>query len=181
MKLPFTFLAFALALSLLPSDGPATPPPAAAAFERLKALEGEWDSHSTKGWAGRVTLAVIARGSALAATSQFEEAHPGETMLTVFHLDSGRLLLTHYCVARNQPRLEATSISPDLSTLTFTFRDATNLSGRNAGHMDKAVFRIDGPDRYTSRWTWYQDGKERWMEEIRHERRKAPARTVPAP
>jgi hypothetical protein len=155
--------------------------PAALAFERLKALEGDWDSFSTKGWAGRTSLRAIARGSALVATSQFEEAHPGETMLTVFHLDGERLMLTHYCVARNQPRLVATAISTDLSTITFTFRDGTNLPSREAGHMDQAVYRIEGKDRYTSRWTWYQDGKERWMEEIRYVRRtegqpEAPAR-----
>jgi hypothetical protein len=101
-------------------------------------------------------------------------------MLTVFHLDGGRLMLTHYCVARNQPRLVATAISPDLSTITFTFRDGTNLPSREAGHMDQAVYRIEGKDRYTSRWTWSQDGKERWMEEIRYVRRKDGQPAAPA-
>jgi hypothetical protein len=42
------------------ADEPARP--AALAFERLKALEGDWDSFSTKGWAGRTSLRAIARG-----------------------------------------------------------------------------------------------------------------------
>ncbi|HEY6066377.1 MAG TPA: hypothetical protein VIY96_09490 [Thermoanaerobaculia bacterium] len=93
-------------------------------------------------------------------------------MLTVFHLDGDRLLLTHYCVARNQPRLEATEISPDLSTITFTFRDGTNLASRDAGHMDKATYRFGANDEFTSRWTWFQKGKETWMEEIQYRRAK---------
>ena len=32
--------------------------------------------------------------------------------------------------------------------------------------MDKAVFSFEGPDRMSSQWTWYQQGKERWMEQI---------------
>jgi hypothetical protein len=166
-----------LSLLFLLVPMPATPSStsrAAAAFEKLKALEGDWDSYSTKGWSGDMSLRVIARGSAIVATSHFEEAHPGETMLSVFHLDGDRLLLTHYCVARNQPRLEATEIGPDLATIRFTFRDATNLSSRDAGHMDKAVYRIEGLDRFASRWTWYQKGKESWMEEIRYERHRPP-------
>jgi hypothetical protein len=166
-----------LSLLFLLVPMPATPSStsrAAAAFEKLKALEGDWDSYSTKGWSGDMSLRVIARGSAIVATSHFEEAHPAETMLSVFHLDSDRLLLTHYCVARNQPRLEAMGFGPDLATITFTFRDGTNLASRDAGHMDKAVFRLETPDRYTSRWTWYEKGRQRWMEEIRYERHHNP-------
>lgn len=165
-----SMLALLLLLPIPPGGAPVSR--AAAAFEKLKALEGDWNSYSTKGWSGDMSLRVIARGSAIVATSHFEEAHPGETMLSVFHLDGDRLLLTHYCVARNQPRLEATELSPDLSTITFTFRDATNLASRDAGHMDKAVYRFGATDAFTSRWTWYQKGKETWMEEIQYRRAK---------
>jgi hypothetical protein len=158
-----------LVSSLSASDAPATAPaaadtPARRAFERMKCLEGTWQGKSTKGWEERTTFKVIAGGSAVMYTSF--DAHPGQTMLTVFHLDGEHLMLTHYCVARNQPRLRATEISQDGNTITFTFLDATNLTSRDKGHMDKALFRFDGDDRFTTKWTWYQDGQERWMEEI---------------
>ena len=38
--------------------------------------------------------------------------------------------------------------------------------------MDKVIFRFLEDDRVTSRWTWYQDGKESWMEEIVYTRVK---------
>ncbi len=138
------------------------------AFERFRALQGTWNGRSTKGWEEKVTYKTIARGSVVMETSF--DAHPGETMLSAFHMDGDRLMLTHYCVAQNQPRLVATAFDDDGKTITFTFLDGTNLPSRDRGHMDKAIFRFEDADHFTSHWTWYQDGKESWMEEIRHAR-----------
>jgi len=138
--------------------------PARLAFERLKKLEGTWKGRSTKGWVEDVSYKTIAGGSVVVGTSF--DAHPNETMLTIFHLDGDRLMLTHYCVAKNQPRLVATSFADEGKTITFTFLDGTNLSSRDRGHMDKMIIRFVDENHVTSRWTWYQDGKESWMEEI---------------
>ena len=137
---------------------------ARAAFERLKGLAGTWEGRSTKGWVETLRYDVIAGDSTVLETSR--DAHPGETMATAFYLDGDRLMLTHYCVAKNQPRLAATELDDDGKTIVFTFVDATNLPSRDRGHMDKAVLRFEGPDRLVSRWTWYQDGREKWFEDI---------------
>jgi hypothetical protein len=141
---------------------------ARAAFERFKALAGRWNGESTKGWKEETTFRVIAQGSVVMSTSF--DAHPNETMATMFYLDGEDLVLTHYCVARNQPRLRATSFEDGGKTIMFTFVDGGNLPSRDRGHMDRAVFRFEGPDAFTTRWTWYQDGQERWMEDIRQTR-----------
>lgn len=141
---------------------------ARAAFELFKKLEGKWKGRSTKGWEETVSYKAIARASVVVGTSF--DAHPNETMMTMFYVDGGRLMLTHYCVARNQPRLVATSFADGGRTITFTFLDSTNLTSRDQGHMDKAIFRFIDDNHLTSQWTWYQDGKESWMEEIRLER-----------
>lgn len=141
---------------------------ARSAFERFKKLEGKWRGRSTNGWEEVVNYKTIAKGSVVVANSF--DAHPNETMLTMYYLDQDRLMLTHFCVARNQPRLVATQITDEGKTITFTFLDATNLASRDRGHMDKLVFRFVDDGHAVSRWTWYQDGKERWLEEIRLER-----------
>jgi hypothetical protein len=141
---------------------------AARAYERFEALEGTWIGESTKGWKERIQYRVIAKESCVMETSF--DAHPNEMMVTMVCPDGDRLLLTHYCVATNQPRLVLASASPDASELTFEFLDGTNLPSRDKGHMDKVVFRFVGPDEFTCRWTWYQDGEETWMEEIRNTR-----------
>lgn len=142
---------------------------ARSAFERFKKLEGSWKGRSTKGWEEVISYKTIARGTVVVGTSF--DAHPNETMMTMIHLDGDRLMLTHYCVAKNQPRLVATSFADDGKTITFTFLDGTNLPSRDRGHMDKAIFRFVDENHVTSRWTWYQDGKESWMEEILLERK----------
>lgn len=162
-----------LAFSSSPAPPAAVPGDAVAAYERFKALEGSWEGTSSKGWTDRVTFKTIAAGSAVIETSF--DAHPGETMVTVFVLDGDRLLLTHYCVAGNQPRLMATAIADGGRTVTFTFLDATNLASHDRGHMDQATFQFVDDDHFTTRWTWYQDGKESWMEEIRMTRRRTQA------
>ena len=142
--------------------------PARAAFERFKKLEGRWKGRSTKGWEETIHFKTIAGGSVVVETSF--DAHPNETMMTMYHLDGEKLMLTHYCVAKNQPRLVATSFADGGQTITFTFLDATNLISRDRGHMDKAIFRFLGDNHIRSRWTWYEDGKESWMEEIKLDR-----------
>lgn len=165
-------LAVALVLPAAGQTAPSSPPstPARAAFERFKALEGVWKGESTKGWTEDVSFRVIAAGSAVLETSF--DAHPNETMLTLIAMDVEKLRLTHYCVAKNQPRLEATSFDEGGKSVTFTFLDGGNLPSREQGHMDRAVFRFEDADHITTRWTWYQSGQERWLEEIRLTRKR---------
>lgn len=175
----FLIAAAALLLPLAAADNPPaapnstaapTKPPtkAQAAFEKLKTLAGDWEGKSTKGWTEKVTYAVIAGGSVIMEVSY--GAHPGEWMATMFHLDGDKLMLTHYCVAKNQPRLKATRIADDLSSITFEYQDATNLKSRDEGHMDKAVFNLTDPDHFNAQWTWFENGRENWMEKVEHRR-----------
>jgi hypothetical protein len=135
-----------------------------ALYDRFKKLAGVWEGNSTKGWTERETVRVIAGESAVLFDSF--DAHPGQAMLTLVHMDGDRLMLTHYCIAKNQPRLVASSISNDGKTVTFTFLDATNLASRDVGHMDKVRFEFADESHYASQWTWYQNGHEDWMEKI---------------
>jgi hypothetical protein len=143
---------------------------AKAAFDRFKALEGAWRGESTRGWSEELRYRVIAGGSVVMQTSF--DAHPGETMATMFYLNGEELELTHYCIAKNQPHLRATKFENGGRTVTFTFLDGGNLPSRDQGHMDRAVFRFEDADHLSSRWTWYEGGEERWMEDIRLVRRR---------
>src|SRR5262245_3928136 len=155
-----------------PAPAAGAPPSAVEArrvFDRLRGLAGDWRGRSTKGWEDRMTLQVIAGGSVVMSTSQFE-AHPDETMLTTYHLDGDRMMLTHYCVAKNQPRLQVTSIEDQGNRVIFSFRDGTNLPSRDKGHMDQVIYQFQDEDHFTSQWSFFSNGKEDWMEEIHYER-----------
>jgi hypothetical protein len=80
-------------------------------------------------------------------------------MITMFHPDGDRLLMTHYCGAGNQPRMVGT-LSPDGKTLTFEFLDASNLASPQAGHMHRMVLTFLDAGHHTEAWTWVDQGKE---------------------
>lgn len=139
--------------------------PAAMMFAQFKKLDGQWHGKSTKGWKSVVTYETIAGGSCVMEREDID-AVQGQIMATMFHMDGPDLLLTHYCAAKNQPRMKATEFSADGKTVLFTFKDGTNLPSRDVGHMDKAEFTFADDDHLSARWTWYQDGKEQWMEKM---------------
>jgi hypothetical protein len=144
------------------------------AYAKLKALAGTWQERSTKGWEGKNSIRVIARGSAVLMTNEFTDA-PGEGMATLFYVDGDRLLVTHYCEAGNQPTLVARGASPDGSKILFTLENVTGIDKPNEGRMDALILTFRGADSYSEQWTFSREGKQQWMEEI--ESRRAPAVT----
>ncbi len=147
-----------------PGPQPLDPGASAALFERFKGLAGRWKGKSTRGWEEESVVKLIAGGSVVDVASS--GAPPGSEMRTVYHMDRGRLMLTHYCIAKNQPRLVATAFDAKTGTARFEFVDGTNLPSRDIGHMDKVEVRFLDNDRVSERWTWYEKGKESWMEEV---------------
>lgn len=138
---------------------------ASQAFERLKALEGQWRGTSSSGAAVEVTYALTGNGTALVETYSMSE-HPA--MLTVYHLDGDSILLTHYCVG-NQPRMRATSFGDD-GTMRFDFVDVSGLDTADEGHMHHAVVDYDGGDSMGSAWTFRQNGADAFTEKVTIER-----------
>src|SRR5438093_10184366 len=77
---------------------------AADAFASIKKLQGDWHGPSMmKGMPpSHSVFRVTAGGSAVE-----EKIFPGTKMemVSVYHMDKGDLLMTHYCMLGNQPRL----------------------------------------------------------------------------
>jgi hypothetical protein len=128
-------------------------PAAPAAFTSLTGLAGEWQLEAKGMPAQTVTLKVIAGGSVLM------ESMEHESMVTMYHVDRDRVMMTHYCAAQNQPRMQA-RISDDGKTFTFDFLDATNLANPSDGHMRKMVLTIQDKDHFTEQWFFNKNGKD---------------------
>ena len=152
--------ALLLACVLLPA--PPTVTPAAEAFERLKMLAGQWTGTGADGTTSHYSYEVVAGGSALLERCEMPHDGVPVTMLTLFTLDGSRLLLTHYCMAGNQPRMQAQEMVGD--TIAFEFLDATGLDTPDEGHMHRATFHFDGPDRFTTQWTFRAGDKDVFSE-----------------
>ncbi len=143
-------------------------PDAAAAFARLKGLVGEWHADTPQGKA-KLRYELIAAGNTLIEHEIMDGM--GE-MLTAYHLDGKRLLLTHYCMAGNQPRMEAQAYDPSTGDLKFRFLDATNLANPAAGHMHDVAMRFVDADHFSSQWQFYEDNKPKMTEKFDYVRVK---------
>lgn len=102
-------------------------------FNTIKSLTGEWEGKTQMGDPVKVSYRMTAGGSALMSEIQSQMQGKTEDMISMIHMDGDRLLLTHYCAAGNQPRMQA-SMSPDGKSITFDFVDATNLASQDTPH-----------------------------------------------
>ena len=137
-------------------------------FETLKTLAGNWEGpvdvvppqpEMSMDKLMHITLRVTSRGNALVhemqesgtAVDPAKYDHP----VTMFYVDDGRLLLTHYCDAGNRPRMTG-KVSPDGKTVEFEFLDVAG--GTQHGHMHHALFTIVDANHHTEDWTYILPG-----------------------
>jgi len=127
-----------------------------AAFDKLRALSGDWDG--TVAWSGKPASEIGAHYYITGNGSAVVENLTND-MTSVYHLDGTDLRMTHYCAARNQPRLKATAFGPDNSGITFSFVDITNLSSPAAGHVNGLDVRFLAADHITLQFHFTSNGK----------------------
>lgn len=169
MKVLYTLTVAGMLWMLGPSSACRAQPTAKDLFIKMKTLQGVWKSTDGGEHQARVIYETHSNGSVLVETLKPE----GEsTMITVYHLDGDRLMLTHYCSSGNQPRMLAGSIQEGDQTIQFRFLDATNLGNANEGHMTGLAFTIVDADHLRQRWIWTKDGIEQAnefkLERVRH-------------
>jgi hypothetical protein len=140
------------------ATAPAGGKPAPAALDRFKALAGDWvaaeDGEMAKKGDLVARYAVTAAGSAVVETVFPGSAHE---MVTVYHADGPDVVLTHYCMEGNQPRMRARAASG--SRFDFAFDGGTNIDPKRDRHMNSAILELLGPDEIRSQWTELAEGK----------------------
>jgi hypothetical protein len=125
-------------------------------FERLRGLAGKWEgtfswSHGrTESGKLKATYYLTGNGSALVENLIMGDS---PTMTTVYHLDGVDLRMTHYCAARNQPRLKATHIDESAGAIEFSFVDVTNATACPA-YVNAFRIQFDGTDHLDLRFTF---------------------------
>jgi hypothetical protein len=134
----------------------AADPAATKSFDAMKSLQGSWAGKNSQGAPVGVVFRLTAGDSALMSEIQ---GHGPENMVSMIHMDNDRLLMTHYCGAGNQPRMQA-NMAPDGKSITFNFVDGTNIPTADSGHMQSVVFAIPDADHHTELWTFVDHGKQ---------------------
>jgi hypothetical protein len=139
---------------------------AAAAFAQLKTLAGQWEAKTDRG-TSHLTYEVISGGNAVLEHESNQEM---PEMITVYYLDGNRVLLTHYCAAGNQPRMEAKGFDPQTGELRFHFLDATNLASPGAGHMRNVTLHFVDNSHLSSEWQFFENGQPKFTEKAQYTR-----------
>jgi hypothetical protein len=136
---------------------------AAASFNKMKAFAGEWEGTVTtvpptpdlQTKVVQVTIRETSRGNAV--LHEIKVAGIPDDPITMFYVDSDRLILTHYCDAGNRPRMVG-KVAADGNTLEFEMVDLSG--GTQKGHMHNTKFSLIDPDRHVEEWTYMMpDGK----------------------
>jgi hypothetical protein len=133
---------------------------AATAFDNIKGMAGEWVGKDDDGEPATLTMEVTSGGTAV-----MEKLTPGDhpCMISMYHLDGDKLMMTHYCARNNQPRLRATSIDTKKNTVAFDFIDATNMATPQDGHIHKLTLMHPDSEHLNEQWSWREGDKESAM------------------
>lgn len=142
---------------------------AKGAFEKIKKLVGDWQGAAGPNGepATKINYRLSAGGSVVVETLFPGEPHE---MITMYHLDGENLILTHYCAAKNQPRMKLVP-GKTPNVLVFDFVGGTNMKPSDT-HMHSAVFRFIDDNHFISEWTSWAGGKPGMKVKFDHRRVK---------
>ncbi len=166
-SLPLLAVGAALALppaSGVSADGSSPAVDAKAAFAQLKQLEGVWESRVAAGKAARTEFELTANGTVLLERYTNPSMMGGGRMATAYHIDGSDLVLTHYCIANNQPVLRAERFDPAAREIQFEFVRAGNLASPATGHMRRAKYTIIDADHFSTEWEFFENGSRKMSE-----------------
>lgn len=132
-------------------------PPTNAGLEKMKKLAGTWVAVDKDGKPTDQVVSIIkvtAGGSAV-----HETLFPGQPheMVSIYTVDGQDLIMTHYCVLGNQPRMKADPKSP-ANQIVFRFAGGTNLDPAKDKHMHEATLTIVSDDRIEVNGVGWENG-----------------------
>jgi hypothetical protein len=169
IKSLFSLIRLLLLISgTLGAKSPMTPAEvqSAAALARLKSLAGEWQSVGPKGEHAKLKFEIISGGSAVMERFSSDALPPNSgDMITVYYIDRGELVLTHYCIAKNQPHLRATLYDANTGELNFQFVSGDNMPTGEEGHMHSAKMRFIDDNHFSAEWQ-YMEGRTPKFKEV---------------
>jgi hypothetical protein len=144
--------------SARPEARSGTPAAAQVPLGRLAALAGEWVA-AEDGEMFRKGDLVARYAVTAAGTAVVETVFPGSPheMVTVYTSDGPDLVLTHYCMEGNQPRMRAKNAGG--SRLDFRFDGGDRIDPKRDKHMNSATIEFIGDDELRTVWTEIEAGK----------------------
>ena len=135
----------------------------ADAFAAIKKLEGDWRGPGMPGMPPAHSIFRLTSGGSAVQETIF----PGTKMemLSVYHMNKGELLMTHYCALGNAPQVKLNARKSTSTELIFDFDGGTNFNPRRDMHMHSLVLKLPTNTKSTPKLvvsgTSWADGKEK--------------------
>ena len=133
--------------------------PAPEVLNYFTELEGEWvGTHiNHKGEEEQVTLIYRTVSGGTAVEERIFADTPKE-MITVYHgSDEGSVLMTHYCMLGNQPRLRLENTHEKM--FKFEYLDGVGINRESTGHMGGMILTIVDENTIKQAWDYYEEGE----------------------
>jgi hypothetical protein len=128
--------------------------PGKACLACVKKLEGSWYAADENGKATEMKMSeysVTAGGTAV-----IETLFPGQDheMVSVYYMEGNELMLTHYCVLGNHPKMKA-KVDADSGQIIFgcTGKGENFASCKGTHHMHEGRITPGDANHYNATWT----------------------------
>lgn len=126
-------------------------------FDAIKSLVGTWEGYEEGKRNQPVVISYELSGGGSVVVEKIFKDTPKE-MVTAYHQNGDKLMLTHYCMLKNQPRMAAAR-SDDANKINFRFIDGTNMNAKKDMHMHDLTLTRISANELKQDWTLYQEGK----------------------
>lgn len=125
-------------------------------FEQIKSLTGTWNGSGVM-HGKEEPVSVVYRTSS-GGSIVIETVFPGtpQEMVSIYYEKDGRLVMTHYCMLKNQPELAL--MKSDGGRLEFDLVGGTNMDASKDMHMHSLTLTIKDGDNMVQEWTPFENG-----------------------
>ncbi len=154
------FLIFAvLCGTCFAGEHPSEPYVGSAPFEKLKTLEGKWTGTVVEGGQTEEKPAEVIYEVSSGKTALVEKLFAGtpHEMVSIYNDENGGLVMTHYCMLKNQPKLRF--ISSEGNQILLEMTEEANGVKMTDNHMHSLKITFDSENEMTQEWDGYHDGK----------------------
>ncbi|HUI64905.1 MAG TPA: hypothetical protein VL126_08680 [Bacteroidota bacterium] len=127
-------------------------------LDRLKSLLGTWNGKDAQGNSLSASFRLVADERSVMETFSREEGN--ESTVTMFYDDDGTLMLSHYGVRGNQPRMRLDHLKSTDNSLVFTLLDMTDLKSDKDAQLREITFRLAEGVHLTQTWDFLKEGSD---------------------
>jgi hypothetical protein len=133
------------------SAGAVPPGKTSSGFDRLRGLLGTWKGRDSGGSEMTSTFRIVADETSIMET--IVRGDGNETIVRVYYVDNGVLMLTQYGTRGNQPRMRIDPKKTGERTFAFTMLDVTDPAGDNSVQIRDLMLEQRDRSSLAESWT----------------------------